>query len=317
MSKSIHIAVASDSNYAMLVSVLLTSVFEHNKDIDYITVHLLSNCISPDALALIRKHIPQGRGEMIVHDVSNIHQRLGVDVPPTISISSYARLFLGSLLDEDIPRVIYMDVDALVLGSLWPLWTMDMTDHVVAGVLDDVSPYAKKTAGLKLTDVYINAGFLLINLDRWRSEKIERQILDYLVAHHGVVYHHDQGLINAVCRDKRVLPVNYNMVTNFYVFPYQSFTQTPFYTAEEMEEGKLHPVFIHFTAGVAGRPWMQGCKHPLDGAYREMMEKAGFDTTHIMPDNRPARLKFLASLYYHCKPLYYFILKIRSLIKER
>lgn len=317
ISDSLHIAVSSDSNYAKLVSILLVSLFENNQWANFITVHLLSNNIDEENIKHIKEHIPRDKGNLKIYDISDIACRLKIDVPETIAISSYSRLFLSSLLNEDIDKVIYMDVDAIVLGSLRDLWCLDLGDNHIAGVLDDVALYAKKAIGLKNNDAYVNAGFLLINLKQWRKEKVESKILDYLIAHNGNVFHHDQGLINAVCNRKMILPVNYNMVTNFFVFPYHSFKQQPFYSEEEMEDGKKHPIFIHFTAGVANRPWMENCKHPLKDIFLKYKVRSLYKNVPLEKDSRPMRLKLLASLYYHCKPLYYFSLKLRSLIENK
>lgn len=316
-SDNLHIAISSDANYAKLVSILLVSLFENNKWANCITVHLLSNNIDEESIKQIERHIPCGQGFLNVYDISDINSRLKVRVPPTISISSYSRLFLSSLLSSDINKVIYMDVDAIVSGSLEKLWNTDMKDYQIAGVLDDVSLYAKKAIGLSFDTAYVNAGFLVLNIKQWREDDIEVKILDYLIAHNGNVFHHDQGLINAVCIRKMILPVNYNMVTNFFVFPYHSFKQQPFYSEEEMEEGKKHPIFIHFTAGVANRPWMENCKHPLKDIFLKYKAKSLYKNVPLEKDSRPMRLKLLASLYYHSKPLYYFTLKIRSLVESR
>ena len=316
-SDNLHIAISSDANYAKLVSILLVSLFENNEWANCITVHLLSNNIDEDSIKQIERHIPCGQGFLNVYNISDINSRLKVRVPPTISISSYSRLFLSSLLSSDIDKVIYMDVDAIVSGSLEKLWNTDMKDYQIAGVLDDVSLYAKKAIGLSFDTPYVNAGFLVLNLKQWREEGIEAKILDYLIAHNGNVFHHDQGLINAVCIRKMILPVNYNMVTNFFVFPYHSFKQQPFYSEEEMEDGKKHPIFIHFTAGVANRPWMENCKHPLKNIFLKYKTKSLYKNVPLEKDSRPMRLKLLAGLYYHCKPLYYFSLKLRSLVESR
>ena len=316
-SDNLHIAISSDANYAKLVSILLVSLFENNKWANCITVHLLSNNIDEESIKQIERHIPCGQGFLNVYDISDINSRLKVRVPPTISISSYSRLFLSSLLSSDIDKVIYMDVDAIVSGSLEKLWNTDMKDYQIAGVLDDVSLYAKKAIGLSLNTAYVNAGFLVLNIKQWREDDIEAKILDYLIAHNGNVFHHDQGLINAVCIRKMILPVNYNMVTNFFVFPYHSFKQQPFYSEEEMEDGKKHPIFIHFTAGVANRPWMENCKHPLKDIFLKYKVRSLYKNVPLEKDSRPMRLKLLASLYYHCKPLYYFSLKLRSLMESK
>lgn len=317
ISDNLHIAISSDSNYAKLVSILLVSLFENNQWASCITVHLLSNNIDEESIKLIENHIPSDKGNLVVYDVSDIAGRLKIKVPSTIAISAYSRLFLSSLLDESIDRVIYMDVDAIVLGSFKTIWYTDLENNQIAGVLDDVALYAKKAIGLESNEAYVNSGFLLLNLKQWREEGIEAKILDYLIAHNGNVFHHDQGLINAVCIRKMILPVNYNMVTNFFVFPYHSFKQQPFYSKEEMEDGKKHPIFIHFTAGVANRPWMENCKHPLKNIFLKYKARSLYKNIPLEKDSRPMKLKLLAGLYYHCKPLYYFLLKIRSLVESR
>ena len=152
VSDSLHIAVSSDSNYSKLVSILLVSLFENNQWADYITIHLLSNNIDEENIKHIKEHIPRDKGELKIYDISDIACRLKIDVPETIAISSYSRLFLSSLLNEDIDKVIYMDVDAIVWGSLRDLWCLDLDDNHIAGGLDDVALYPKKARDLKNND---------------------------------------------------------------------------------------------------------------------------------------------------------------------
>ena len=313
----LHIAIASDTNYVRCAVVLLASLFYNNKDFERITVHLLSKSIDATGLDAIRTQVEKEGGELRVYDVSDIGEKLGIEVPSTIAISSYSRLFLGSLIDKPVDKIIYMDVDAIVNGSLMELWATDMFDYHVAGVLDDVSLYAKRMIGINDNAPYINAGFLLINLDKWRADHIEERILEFLVKNNGNVYHHDQGLINAVCEKKRILPIKYNMVTNFYVFPFSQFTQTPFYSKSEMEDAKQRPTFIHFTAGVANRPWMKNCKHPLRALYIKYLMGSCYPKKELDEDNRPFKLRFLSYLFYNIRPLYYFMIIMRSKLIER
>lgn len=315
-NKHLHIAIASDNNYVRCAVVLIASLFHNNKDFERITVHLLSKTIDATGLDAIRTQVEKDGGKLRVYDVSDIGEKLGIKVPSTIAISSYSRLLLGSLIDKPIDKIIYMDVDAIVNGSLMELWATDMFDYHVAGVLDDVSLYAKRMIGINDNAPYINAGFLLINLEKWRSERIEERILEFLVKNNGNVYHHDQGLINAVCK-KLILPIKYNMVTNFYVFPFSQFTQTPFYSKSEMEDAKQCPTFIHFTAGVANRPWMKNCKHPLRALYINYLMRSCYPKKELDEDNRPFKLRFLSYLFYNIRPLYYFMIIMRSKLIER
>lgn len=313
----LHIAIASDTNYVRCAVVLLASLFYNNKDFERITVHLLSKSIDVYGLYAIREQVEIGGGELKVYDVSDIEDKLKIVVPSTISIAAYSRLFLGSLVDSTISKIIYMDVDAIVNGGLTELWSIDTSEFQVAGVLDDVELYAKRMVGMNDDASYINSGFLLINLDKWRADHIEERILEFLVKNNGNVYHHDQGLINAVCEKKLILPIKYNMVTNFYVFPFSQFTQTPFYSKSEMEDAKQRPTFIHFTAGVANRPWMKNCKHPLRALYIKYLMGSCYPKKELDEDNRPFKLRFLSYLFYNIRPLYYFMIIMRSKLIER
>jgi len=46
-----------------------------------------------------------------------------------------SRCWLPQLLEED--KVLYLDIDTLVLGSLDELWNMDMSDYAIAAWPED------------------------------------------------------------------------------------------------------------------------------------------------------------------------------------
>lgn len=319
--KKIHVALSSDNNYAEFVAIIITSIFERNKKFTQIVIHLLSNNIDPVTIDLINKHIPEKVGEMCVYDLSNIKDKLinSVYVPQNASITAYSRLFLSSILDNSIERVLYMDVDALVVGDLFSLWNIEMHDSLIAGVLDRVSNLDKESIKIPYDEPYINTGFLLINLDLWRKENIEQQFIDYLLFLHGRPAYQDQGLINAVCKGRKLLlPPEYNLTTSLYTLPFERMNIiTPFYKEEEILKAKSNPVFIHFTQGAINRPWVKGSKHPLVDLYLSVRNRTEWRNKPLRPDERTFLVKVLSFIYLHFPiSFYFFILKIRTIIKE-
>lgn len=318
-NKSIHIVVSSDNRYAKLAFVLIDSLLDNNTCFDNITIHLMSNGISDNALSLIQNNVLIKNRKLIVYDINDIESKLKVSVPNTISITSYSRLFLSSVLSVDIEKVIYMDVDAIVNGSLNELWQLDIGNNLVAGVIDDTSVYSKKAIGLLEDDPYVNAGFLLISLKNWRRCNLEEKMISYLLEHNGIVYHHDQGLINALCCGrKKVLPLKYNVTTNIYTFPYYHLSNEikKYYSIEEYCFSKDNPVFIHFTSGVSGRPWMSGCKHPKTSLFLEMKNKTPWKNEVLEKDNRKFTLKLYSFLFYHTSfCIYRFVINLKKIIK--
>lgn len=197
------------------------------------------------------------------------------------------------------------------------LYDLDLNGVSVAGVLDDVALKAKLNVGLKPDSPYINAGFLLINLKYWKVCNLQGKFIEFLHRHGGNVFHHDQGIINAVCNSSmKILHPRYNMVSNFFSQSHSSFTQKPFYSEYELSEGKLNPVFIHFTPGVVNRPWLKNCRHPKKDIYLKFRSKTISGIIPLPYDNRPFKLRFLSFLFFNCRWAYNTIISVRSKITD-
>ena len=55
------------------------------------------------------------------------------------SLSQYARLFISSVLPENLEKVLYLDCDIIIRQSLDELWNLDMHGklskmHLVSGI---------------------------------------------------------------------------------------------------------------------------------------------------------------------------------------
>lgn len=294
----LHIVVASDENYARFVASLIVSVQESNPDLDEISFHLLSNGIPKDSIGKIESVIHGEGRRLIVHDISDLQDRLGIDVPPTIALTAYARLFMGQILGEDISRVLYLDTDIIVVGSLSQLWRSDLDGNPCGGCLDVFEGTLSKTnIGLHEDYSYINSGVLLINLDYWRENKIQDKFLQFLIDNNGNVHHHDQGIINGVCNYSiKLLPPQYNMHSTVFSHPFSLIMKitNPYYSRSEYEEAIKRPVIIHFTEGFYNRPWKKNCKHPYRDAFEKYNQMTPWKDEPKQADNRSMAVKILS-----------------------
>ena len=88
------------------------------------------------------------------------------------------RLFLPRLCKQ-LKRVIYLDVDVLVVGDLRQLWEIDLGSNAIGAVLDspqtrDVVSVQSRYFDKKIdNESYFNAGVLLMNLERIRRDSFE------------------------------------------------------------------------------------------------------------------------------------------------
>lgn len=321
----LNITLASDENYAEFVGVVIVSLLTNNKWAERITVHLLSNGISDTTLSKLKTLMPAERGELSVYPIDNLQSRLGIKVPNTIAITSYARLFLPQLLPNDVERVLYVDCDTVVADSVQSLYQTSLTDDDwVAGVLDTLpDDEAKVKIGIKSGASYFNAGVLLINLAAWREFDVTSRCLNFLLAHNGTVHHHDQGIINAVCDGHKVtVHPRFNATSNYYSHPYRLLLSTnePFYTEQEFLEARESPAILHFTEGFYNRPWIANSLHPLREVWHKYHRLTPWSTSSLRPDHRSAAVKLLSwtflNLPYGCYKVLSRIISLLGSIKK-
>lgn len=303
--KHLHICIATDDNYASLAATAILSVIKNNRSFDKVSIHLLCNHVDGKTLKCFEELI-KGSEQYVylyTYDISDIRSRLTIDVPPTISITAYTRLFVSEVLSEEIERIIYIDCDTICNDSLQALWEMPLDDLFIAGVLDTLPDCeSKRSVGLRDDMPYLNSGVLLINLKEWRNHNLTSKFLQYLVDKNGFVHHHDQGIINAICKSHlKVIAPCYNVTSPYYSHPYALLHETnnPFYSEEEVIAAKLNPVIIHFTEGFLNRPWCDNCRHPLKRFYFDyaaVCTSFGFDYT-LKKDTRKLHVRVLSRIF--------------------
>lgn len=322
--KNLHIVISSDENYIKHAAVLSNSIIKHNKESFFINIHLLSNNVTVESQDKLKIFLDTDCSSLHIYDLSDIKKKIGIKIPDTISITSYLRLFIGSILPNTIDKVIYMDVDAVVnhkLNSLWDV-SFESQNELIAGVLDSVSIFAKKMIDIDVIEPYLNAGLILINLKLWREENLQQKFVDFLHKKNGDVFHHDQGIINAICnKRKKVLHPKFNVMTSFFDFTVDQIQAinkiTPYYTQNEIDEAKVNPVYIHFTPSLSNRPWMVNSLHPLKNLYIENLKDTPWHNVVLDPDTRKLRIKFLTWTHRNLPFFFYvFIIKFRSVIYQ-
>ncbi|MCQ2173669.1 MAG: glycosyltransferase family 8 protein [Bacteroidales bacterium] len=269
-----NVVFSSDNNYIRHLGVAVYSLLSKNDKCPKIRIFVIDNEISrgnKDKLTSVVEVFPNSSIEYI--PFKQWRDSLKLDMPWNISLSSYGRLFVASMLPKDVDRVLYLDCDMIVTQPLNDLWNYDLKGNVIAAVQDAVPDRFKYAVGLRSEDRYFNAGLLLIDLKKWRETDCERKCLDFIRERQGRVFHHDQGVLNGVFRNSLAcLPLKFNVMTVQYIFNRRKIMKyfcehTDYYAAEEIDEAKQNPAILHFTPSFTVRPWVRGCKHPLKNLY--------------------------------------------------
>lgn len=122
---------------------------------------------------------------------------------------SMARLFFSKEIEDE--KIIYLDVDALVVSNIDEMWQIDMKDYYVCGATDS-GMMKDGVVYLKFIDSnipYVNSGVLVMNLELIRKHGVDDKWL-YLINNERFMYP-DQDVINAACKGHiGNLPIEYN-----------------------------------------------------------------------------------------------------------
>lgn len=267
------IVLATDDNFVQHCCVAMTSVLSHNKNVEF---YIFTEGLTKQNEILLKEHIESFSGK-IYFCIIDSTIACKFPMPPEgglhISIATYYRLFSAMVLPDTIDKIIYMDCDMIVRGSLEELWELNLDNKAMGVVYQQITPTQKLDKirlGIDPDYGYFNAGLLLINLKYWRSNHITDRLFSFIEKNFSSIRQHDQDVLNAVLH-KEVLPISYkwNYLSIFYKFQNLTF---PNYV--DYHEKIENPVVVHFVS--VPKPWDYGCDNPFRSEYFSYLELTPF-----------------------------------------
>ena len=302
-NNSINVLFASDDNFSPYLGVAIYSFLKNNsEDFIKINIYVLEKKISQKNKNIITSINDkfQNSNLFFIED-EGISKILGKKVHGNRALSTFSRLFATSFLDKSIKKVLYLDADALILNSFKDLWVKDISDYYCAGVLDVGPDYVKAAVGLDKDVNYINAGVLLINLEKWREENVETKFINFLEDYNMEVYNNDQGIINGTLYEKiLIVHPKFNLMSPFLEKDYDDVIRwnglENYYNKEIIREALDNPVFLHFVHFINGRPWFKNSKHPSRELYLEYASQTPYKNDVLVEDYRKFKYKIFFSL---------------------
>ena len=258
----VSVALATDKNYfaptlVAIKSIVLTSSENHNYRIYILSDSPVNNLEKNIYLSTIKNNENFEIFFITVGDrVGSV--KLSENGPTKgITQATYFRFLLPDLLGN-IDKIVYMDADTVVLDDIANIYIHDIQECYVGGVRD-IAGYQNKDArcqelNVENLDQYINAGVLLMNLDKLRNDNLSEKMLK-LAAEKSFPYN-DQDIINSICYGRiKCLPFDCNVIVDYLEKPKEiSEVLNIDYTKEAKE-----PIILHY-AGRA-KPWYSSKGH--------------------------------------------------------
>ncbi|MGI8549375.1 MAG: glycosyltransferase family 8 protein [Dehalococcoidia bacterium] len=167
--------------------------------------------------------------------------------------ATWYRICLDALLPA-VQRVIWLDVDLLVLDSLRPLWDTSLNGHVL-GAVTNVPPGPDRayTERPELGgDPYFNAGVLLLDLALMRETGLGSRLREFTVANAARLHWRDQDALNEVLHDRRLaLHPRWNCMNAMMQFDYA----VDYFGVDDVSEACSSPAIRHFEGPLYNKPW--------------------------------------------------------------
>ena len=295
-----NIVYSTSDLYAPLAGISLTSLLINNIAQNEIHIFIMDNNISKENKAKLTETV-EGYGRDITFiplDESLKNTKINIQ---KWNISTFGRLFEASSL-PDLDKVIHIDCDTIVNGSLESIWNMDMSHAVVAGAPDCLSDAYKSNIGLDVKDTYINAGFLVFNLKRIRELDLERIFFEYIKDNSTMLTYVDQEVLNAcIPEDEKIeLPLSYNSYTILHYLKYDELRKLRhakhLFSKEAYVEARNNPNILHFTGCFleGTRPWIKNDSHPKGYLFKRYKKQSKWRDMPEWNDERSLKNKLIS-----------------------
>lgn len=263
--KRVNLLLCTNALFLQHAAVCLTSVLTNTPELFFdVTVVSQPNEILDQAklqrsVACFPNQSLRFRKFAIPHDIL-----LPINPQSHYTPDIYMRAWIAELLPDDVERALYLDVDIVVVGSLAPLWSVDLDGALMAAVNIPGSMRGVNLLAMNPEDGYFNSGVLVVDLKQWRETNAGQEVLDYIRDNPDRVLG-DQDALNAVLsrRTKR-LPFEWNAIRPFYNEP----NDLPL-TQAELENIRRDALIIHFNGNL--KPWSYFCDHPRRDEYTKYL----------------------------------------------
>ena len=255
-NKTISIALATDERYLAPTLVVIHSLVKRSKELFNYDIYILSEeKLSFPAERCL--HSAAGKHKNVKIKLITVGKRLNSLKLSSngpikgVTATTYLRFLLPELL-PGIQRILYMDVDTVVLGDVAEIFNLETGDCCVAGVRD-IAGFQNKTercAELNIPDLdhYINAGVLLMDLETFRKDRLSDIMIT--AANKKAYTYNDQDIINSVCYNRIFcIPFRCNAIVDY--------LNHPEVISKEMGNDYLtetaEPIILHYAG--RSKPW--------------------------------------------------------------
>lgn len=316
-----NIAYGIDKNFFLGCIVSITSILLFNPNLSF-SFHIFANYIDDSLQRRLNQLVNEYNVNITIYLVDDIYLS---NLPTTKnwSIATYFRFIIADYFFRKIDRILYLDADIFCKGSIKELFFLQFKNNIAYVIKEKNNIWWKKCAKRlnekKLEFGYFNAGFLLIDLNKWKEFEVNYKALQLLSnpLFRSKFTHLDQDVLNLILLDKiKYLDKKYNQQINInYELKHKNtINNNTLYISDET-------ILIHYIGPT--KPWHNWAKNYKCSQYflnskfyspcktEPLLEACNSKQLRYCAKHKIHQKKFFSSLSYYLK---YFVRKIKDQI---
>ena len=204
-----NIMIVTNSAYLKPAYIMLHSLFLHHQQ-EEMDIYLPYEDISESELAELTSFAEHYAGKKIYPLYVGDEFKKKVQSRNGINVETYYRILGINLLPESVDRILYLDVDMVIRGSLNALYEMELGSAAFAvcediyGIINGFHAANKRRLRIPEQYSYFNAGVMLYNVDFLRKTDAVEKILDNIYQNYERYEYNDQDVTNEMYYDNLV-----------------------------------------------------------------------------------------------------------------
>ena len=213
MPEQIHLGFGIDKNFGKFAGITITSLVHNNVEHDLVVHIVYDELLQEDMEKLQQMERLYRNLTLRFYQITSTEGMTFVVPPGHITQAMYYRYLFADMLPPEITKIIYLDADIICKGDILPLWQLDLQGKVLAAARDYGEDRSCDRIGLK-NGRYFNSGVLLMDLTKWRQQKLAQKLFQWLEQVGGTkILWGDQDALNGVIDGEFVeLPKNFNCI---------------------------------------------------------------------------------------------------------
>ena len=118
---------AFNDAYAVMAGISMFSLLENSESNETINFHIVDSGIAENNLIKLRDVI-EGHGQTVkFYKMPNFEEVTGKEIETRRwNVNVFSKLFVGSILPEDVKKIISIDCDTVIEHSLQELWNVNL-----------------------------------------------------------------------------------------------------------------------------------------------------------------------------------------------